>query len=66
MSKFVAKYGMSVRDKIIDELGDVMWQLTLVMCKYNTTLDEVMRKNVSKLTKRHGSEKLAKDGGGER
>ena len=26
MSKFEAKYGMSVEEKIADEAGDVLWQ----------------------------------------
>lgn len=64
MSKFVEKYGMSVRDKIIDECGDTLWQLTLVMCKYGVTIEEVMDKNYEKLTKRHGGAgKTASDGG---
>ena len=63
MSKFEQKYGMSVRDKIIDEAGDCLWQLTLVLVKYGTTLNEVMDKNYEKLIKRHGGEGVAKDGG---
>lgn len=66
MSKFVEKYGMSVRDKAIDEIGDVLWQLTLVMCKYNIDFQEVIDKNYDKLTRRHGGVKTAKDGGGVR
>ena len=66
MSKFVAKYGMSVEEKIIDECGDVLWQLMLVLCKYNVDVSDVINKNVEKLNKRHGDQKIAKDGGGER
>lgn len=66
MSKFVDKYGMSVKDKIIDEAGDVFWQYTLVLAKYGVTLEEVMEKNFAKLTKRHGGVKTSADGGGER
>jgi len=63
MSKFEEKYGMSVRDKIIDEVGDCMYQLTLVLVKYGTSLDEIMEKNYDKLMKRHGGQGVAKDGG---
>lgn len=66
MSKFIAKYGMSVREKIIDEVGDSLWQLVLVMCKYDVSFGEVVDHNVAKLLKRHGGVQTAKDGGGER
>ena len=66
MSKFEAKYGMSLRDKIIDEAGDVCWQLVCLLNVYDVSLDEVMNKNFLKLTKRHGGVQTAKDGGGER
>ena len=66
MSKFEAKYGMSVEDKIIDECGDTLWQLTLVMCKYGVSFQDVIDKNYEKLTKRHGGVQTAKDGGGVR
>ena len=63
MSKFEKKYGMSVRDKIVSEIGDVLWQLTLVMIKYDTTFEEVVTHNVEKLTNRHGGTTTATDGG---
>ena len=63
MSKFEKKYGMSVKDKIIDEAGDVMWQFTLVLIKYGITLEEVMNNNYIKLTNRHDGEETSKDGG---
>lgn len=67
MSKFVAKYGMSVEDKIKDEAGDVLWQYMLILNKYNLSIDDVIEENVRKLNSRHGgSGKIAKDGGGER
>lgn len=66
MSKFEAKYGMSVKDKIIDEAGDVFWQLVCLLNMYNVSLEEVMNNNYDKLIKRHGGIKTAKDGGGER
>ena len=66
MSKFVEKYGMSVEDKIKDECGDVLWQLMLVMCKYDLNVEDIINYNVEKLNKRHGNQKVAKDGGGQR
>lgn len=67
MSKFEAKYGMSVKDKIKDEAGDVLWQYMLVLCQYGLTVDQVIAENVRKLNARHGGVgKTAADGGGER
>lgn len=67
MSKFEQKYGMPVYDKIIDEAGDVLWQLMLVLSKYDVNVEKVIARNVEKLNKRHGgSGKTAKDGGGQR
>lgn len=63
MSKFVSKYGMSVREKIKDELGDVLWQYMLVVDMYGLSLDEIMHGNVKKLMKRHGGVTTAQDGG---
>lgn len=63
MSKFIEKYGMDVKEKIIDELGDVLWQYMLVLCKYDVSIQEVINYNVNKLNKRHGTQKVAKDGG---
>lgn len=63
MSKFEKKYGMSVKDKILDEAGDVMWQFTLVLIKYNITLEEVMTNNYNKLINRHKGIEVSKDGG---
>lgn len=67
MSKFESKYGMSVKDKIADEAGDVLWQYMLVISKYGLDINEVIEKNVAKLNARHdGPNKTAQDGGGQR
>ena len=66
MSKFELKYGMSVKDKIKDECGDVLWQYMLILCKYNLNIEDIIKENVRKLNSRHGDQKIAKDGGGER
>lgn len=67
MSKFEAKYGMSVKDKIRDEGGDCLWQLALVFSKFGLTFEDVIEANVAKLNKRHGGAgKTATDGGGVR
>lgn len=63
MSKFEDKYGMSVKDKIIDEAGDVFWQFINVLNQYGVTLEYVIEKNIEKLTERHGKNGLRKDGG---
>lgn len=66
MSKFIEKYGMSVEDKIIDETGDAIWQIMCLLNQYNVDFETVIEKNVEKLNKRHGNQKVAKDGGGVR
>lgn len=67
MSKFEQKYGMSVKEKICDEAGDVLWQYMLVLCKYGLSIEDVIEYNVAKLNKRHGGAgKTAADGGGVR
>lgn len=67
MSKFEAKYGMTVEEKIRDEAGDCLWQLALVLSKFNLTFEEVIDYNVAKLNQRHGGAgKTASDGGGVR
>lgn len=67
MSKFVEKYGMSVDEKIADEIGDCLWQLVLVACKYDLNIEDVINKNVEKLNSRHkGFNKVNPNGGGER
>ena len=67
MSKFEAKYGMSVKDKVKDEMGDILWQYMLVLNLYGLSIDDVINENVRKLNSRHGgSGKTAVDGGGER
>ena len=67
MSKFEGKYGMTVRQKIADECGDVLWQLVNLMNMYNLNIEDVLNENILKLNKRHGgSGKTAVDGGGAR
>ena len=67
MSKFEAKYGMSVEDKVKDEAGDVLWQYMLVISLYGLSIEDVIDYNVNKLNSRHGGAgKTALDGGGNR
>ena len=66
MSKFIEKYGMSVKEKIIDEMGDVFWQYINLLNQYQVSIEDVINSNVEKLNKRHGGNKIAKDGGGVR
>lgn len=63
MSKFEEKYNMSAQDKIIDEAGDVLWQFINLLNQYDVSLEDIIEKNIEKLKKRHGSEKIRKDGG---
>jgi NTP pyrophosphatase (non-canonical NTP hydrolase) len=41
-----------IRDKIIDELGDVLWYVTALAIELNTTLDEIQKRNKEKLIAR--------------
>ena len=40
-------------DKLIDELGDILWYAALACNAMNTTIDFVMEHNVEKLRKRY-------------
>jgi len=58
-AKKIAFHGKDMdRDKLIKELGDVLWYYTLMLKTNNITLDEVMEANVYKLcdrySRRHG------------
>lgn len=61
--KFEEKYGISVTDKLLDEAGDVLYQLCVVLDLCGVNLDMVMSLNHAKLTARHGGERVAEDGG---
>lgn len=41
------------KDKLLKELGDVLWYFALVLHTNNITLEEVMEKNVFKLCDRY-------------
>lgn len=43
------------KEKLTNELGDVLWYLTNIASNAGVSLDEVIRRNVEKLTKRHGT-----------
>ena len=45
-------------DDIIDELGDVLWYLANTCKELGIDLDLVAKRNLDKLTKRHGKETL--------
>ncbi|MBS3927752.1 MAG: nucleoside triphosphate pyrophosphohydrolase family protein [Sphingomonadales bacterium] len=44
---------MSVREKLIKEMGDVHWYLEYLAATLGTTTEEVQRLNVEKLRARH-------------
>ena len=43
------------RDKIIKELGDVLWYIAEVCSSLDVSIDEVMEKNIEKLAKRYSN-----------
>ena len=42
-----------IRDKLKDELGDVLWYISACADELNLTLEEIARFNVEKLAARH-------------
>ena len=46
------------RDKLIDELGDVMWYAARIAHTLDLSLEEVMQRNVEKLQKRKAADQL--------
>lgn len=51
-----------IRDKIIDELGDVLWYVTALAIELDTTLDEIQSRNAKKLLARLASETIHGEG----
>lgn len=43
-----------VREKLRDELGDVLWYISACADELGLTLDEIAAYNVNKLARRHG------------
>jgi NTP pyrophosphatase (non-canonical NTP hydrolase) len=41
------------KDKLIEELGDVLWYFTMLTSICDIQIDEIMRKNIEKLRKRY-------------
>lgn len=54
---------VDVKEKIKDELGDVLWQYTALVNTVGLTFEEIINYNVDKLNKRHGDAKLDLTGG---
>lgn len=44
-----------IRDRLKDELGDVLWYISACADELGLTLDEIAEYNVGKLAKRHGA-----------
>ncbi len=44
-----------IRNKLKDELGDVLWYISACADELGLTLDEIAEYNVGKLAKRHGA-----------
>ena len=54
---------IDIREKIKDEVSDVIWQIFALLNSANLTFDEVTDFNVQKLNARHGGAKLDTTGG---
>ena len=53
----------TLSDKLIDELGDVAWQLFAVANVIGIPMTHILEHNVAKLNERHGGAKLDTTGG---
>ena len=52
-----------LQDKIVDELGDVMWQAFAIANVIGIPMEHIIESNVAKLNLRHGGAKLDTTGG---
>ena len=50
------------RTEIIKELGDVLWYVSAIACYLDTPLEEVAKKNLTKLDSRRKRDKLHGEG----
>lgn len=53
----------TLQDKVIDELGDVLWQAFAIANVLKIPMEHVLQLNVEKLNARHGGAKLDTTGG---
>ena len=56
--KKIIRDGKFDRAHLVEELGDVLYYLTMVSTYYKISLEEVMFGNVSKCNKRYGKKKF--------
>lgn len=56
LEKATRKGNKYTKEQIMDELGDVMWNVSNIANLYGFTLDEMMVYNVDKITKRQRRE----------
>lgn len=49
---------MTRRERIIDEVGDVLWCITRIAIEFNTSLAEIAALNIDKLEKRRDANQL--------
>lgn len=52
----------SIRDKIIDELGDVMWYVAALAIELESSLEDIQKRNSQKLLNRLAENKIKGDG----
>lgn len=49
------------RDKIVDEVGDILWYVALTLYSVGATFEEAFDRNIAKLTVRHEKNNGEKD-----
>lgn len=58
-----SEHRTDLAEAVFDEIGDVLYQLCVVMDLYGLNIHDVMEHNHDKLIRRHGGERTAEDGG---
>jgi NTP pyrophosphatase (non-canonical NTP hydrolase) len=60
--RFYRGDGPPDKEKVISELGDVLWYLTAIMSANNLTLDQVIIENKKKLSRRRANNTIKGSG----
>jgi NTP pyrophosphatase (non-canonical NTP hydrolase) len=62
IKKWLREDDYDFSDKIADELGDVLWYMTMLGDELGFSLDEIMERNIAKLQDRQARDQLQGSG----